>query len=212
MSPGDFNAEQIHQPGHTVSFLAGDHEIGRLFAGPGEFGPDAAIIGDQRPLWHARPIGANAIVEGIGATRIDGVAFMIDPFDVRAEAHAAGKVQRDMHAEPAIDRRRVNQPRKHRLSGKAEIVALGENERRHLVGRVTFDAARQRLRAKAGRIDHCVESHRARIAAAELHLPLRRYEGHALDRRLERDRAAAILQFAPQRQHVAMAVEHAGFR
>ena len=32
VSPRNLDAEQIHQPGHAVSFLAGDHEIGRLFA------------------------------------------------------------------------------------------------------------------------------------------------------------------------------------
>ena len=37
-----------------------------------------------------------------------------------------------MHAEPAVDRRRIDQPRKDRPAGKAEIIALGEHERRHL--------------------------------------------------------------------------------
>ena len=50
------------------------------------------------------------------------------------------------------------------------------------------------------------------IAAAELHVPVRRLVGHALDRCLERDHAAAVFQIAPQRQHETVAVDDAGFR
>jgi hypothetical protein len=68
------------------------------------------------------------------------------------------------------------------------------------------------LRAKTGRVDHRVKLNNARIAAAELHLPLPRLKAHPLDRRFERDHAAAIFQFAPQRTHVSVAVDDAGFR
>ena len=48
--------------------------------------------------------------------------------------------------------------------------------------------------------------------AGELHQPVRRDMPHALDARFEGDAAAVIFQFAPQRQHVSVAVDDAGFR
>ena len=210
--PRGFNAEQIDQPGHAVRRFGGDHKVGRLFTRTGQLRPDAAIVRHQRSIGQARPIGSNALIKGIRTARIDGVALVIDPLDVRAEAHAAGKVERDMHAEPAIDRRRIDQPREDRPSGEGEIVAFGKHERRHFLGRVILDLPRQRLRAEPGGIHHRIEFHGAGVAAAELHFPVRRRVGHALDRRFERDAAAAIFQFAPQRQHVAVTVDDAGFR
>ena len=72
--------------------------------------------------------------------------------------------------------------------------------------------AGQILRAETARVDHRVKLNNARIAAAELHLPLPRLEAHPLDRGFECDHAAAIFQLAPQRAHVSVAVDDAGFR
>src|ERR1700722_227064 len=60
--------EQVHQPRHAVILRAGDHEIGLAFALAGQFWPDAAIIRYQRAVGQARPIGADALVETVGAT------------------------------------------------------------------------------------------------------------------------------------------------
>ena len=52
----------------------------------------------------------------------------------------------------------------------------------------------------------------AGIAAAETHLPMRRLVAELFDRRAERDHAAAIFKLAPQRAHITVAVDDAGFR
>ena len=52
----------------------------------------------------------------------------------------------------------------------------------------------------------------AGFAAAKLHVPLPALVAHAFDRRFKRDHAAAILELALHRQHVAVAVDDAGFR
>ena len=159
--------------GRPCADRPGDHEIRRRLARAGKLRPDAAIVRHERACRQAGPVGADAVIEGVGPPGIDRVAFLRDPFDIGTEPHASGKVDGDVHAEPAVDRRRIDEPRKHRPAGKAEIIALGEDEAGHLVGRIALDAAGKRLSAEARGIHHGVEGDRAGVAAAELHPPLR---------------------------------------
>src|SRR5207248_8791981 len=120
--------------------------------------------------------GADARIETIGAARIDRVVFLADPLDVRPETHAACHIECAMNAKPTVDRRWINQPGKYRPAGIAEVIALAEHKPRHLLGGIAFDAARQCLRAQPRGIDDGVEIQRARVPAAELHLPVRLLE------------------------------------
>src|SRR5262249_37423722 len=155
-----FDAEQADEPRHAVFGGTRDQKVGLRFAGAAQLRPDAGIVRHQRAVGQARPITANAGVETVGAARIDRVIFFRDPLDVRTKPHAAGHIEGDMNAKSAVDRRRINQPRKYRAAGIAEVIALAEHKLRHLLGRIVFDAARQRLRAEAGGIDDGVEIER----------------------------------------------------
>ena len=139
----------------------------------GKLRPDAAIVRHERPCRQAGPIGADAVIEGVGPLGIDRVAFLRRSIRRRDRTACVRQGRGDVHAEPAVDRRRIDEPRKHRPAGKAEIVALGEDEAGHLVGRIALDAAGKRLSAEARGIHHGVEGYRAGVAAAELDLPLR---------------------------------------
>ena len=118
-----------------------------------------------------------------------------------------------MHAEPARDRHRIDEPREHRPARVAEVVALGEHEPRHPLGRIAFGRARELLRAEAGAIDHRVDARADCGSAPPKCASQPPPDGHQpLDRRVERDDAAAILKVAAQRQHEAVAVDDAGLR
>src|SRR4029077_10570443 len=114
-----------------------DHEIGRRFARPCQLRPDAGIIWLQRIVRQSRPVATNTVVERLRPLRIDVVVLLFDPLDVRSKSHAAGKIERHVSAETAIDTwGRVDQPRKHWTSGVAIVIATRQHESRHALLRI----------------------------------------------------------------------------
>ena len=121
-------------------------------------------------------------------------------------------IERHVHAEPARYGHRIDQPGKHRPAGIAEIAPLAEEQPRHPLGRIALGRTAELLGAEPGGVDDGIDGDRCRIGAAEMRLPSAGRPHEALDRRVERDHAAAILEVALEREHVAMAVDDAGFR
>jgi hypothetical protein len=68
-----------------------------------------------------------------------------------------------MHAEPAFGRHRIDKTRKWRTHRQRKIVALGEVQRRYLVGRHSGNGPRNGLGGEPGRIDDapCAKPRRA---------------------------------------------------
>ena len=183
-----------------------DPEIGGAAAGAGELRPDPGVIGHQGPVGQAGPVAADRVVEQGAPGGIDPVIEAVDPFHVRPEAHASGEIQGEVDAKPAIDRGRVDQVPEGRPAGAAEIVAAGEHEGRHPLGRIARGGAGERLRPEACGIHHRIAGKFAgrRPAEARDPAPLRPRQG--LHRRVEGEHPAAILDVAEQRQHQAVAV------
>ena len=148
-----------------------DHEIGSRLAGTRQLRPDAAIVRGERVIRQPRPVIANAPVERERAVSVDVVILALDPFHIRAKAHATGEIERHVHPESARHRHRINQPREHRPAGEAEIVALGEHEAWHPLGRVPFGRQRQALGAEPGAVDDRIEAQPLRLAAADRDVP-----------------------------------------
>src|ERR1700736_5718462 len=112
--PGRFNPEQVYQTAQPVVLWGLDDEIRSGLARPAELGPNSGIIGHQRAIGEPGPIGPNPRIERVGAPRVDVIGFVLDPFDIRAEAHPPGKVEGHMGTQSAIDRRWIYQPGKYR--------------------------------------------------------------------------------------------------
>src|SRR5215831_2894897 len=90
--PWGFDAEELHQAEETVILRRVDDKIGGRLARTGEFRTDARIIREQPFTLEAGPIGADARVKELGPTGIDLVGFLVDPLDIRAEAHASRQI------------------------------------------------------------------------------------------------------------------------
>jgi len=97
-----------------------------------------------------------------------------------------------------------------RENGERKVVALGEKQRRDLVGRQAVDGASDRLRIQPRRIDDegRGEPHRLRPAS---------FDRNAVamgpprdDRRRERDHRPIRLRIALERQHEGVTIDNAG--
>jgi hypothetical protein len=111
-------------------------EVGGGGAAARELGPHAAVRGQQRVVAEAGPVAADVGGEGRARRGVDRVVDVVrvgvgEPFDVGAEARLAGEVERQVHAEAAVGRRRIDQARERRAAAQREVAALRELERRH---------------------------------------------------------------------------------
>ena len=111
---------------------------------------------------------------------------------------------RSMRAEPALDRRGIDQLRERRPAGEAEVVALREHETRDARLRISLGRARDPLRAKPGRIDHRIDGD-VPASAPPKGLPILPPLLQPFNRCVERDHAAAIFKVAFEREHEARA-------
>ena len=101
--------EQMHEAGQAMPCGSVDQKVRGRLALAGELRPDAAIIRNDRIVGQRRPVGAHARIERLRAARIDRVALLLDPLDIGSKAHAPGEIERHVRAEPALDRRRIDQ-------------------------------------------------------------------------------------------------------
>ena len=148
----------------------------------------------------------------LGARRVHLIVDVVDPFDVRAEARLAGHVEREVDAEPAGLRYRIDQARERRLLAAAEVIALGEISGRDLFDRHALDDARRRRRIEAGGVDEKVACERHWRFAAGFELDDPATGLRTQERRVKREGRTGILGVAAQRQHIGVAVDDPGRR
>ena len=97
----------------------------------GRFWPDPRISGRQNAIGKAGPVAANGGVEALPPLRIDRVIDAVHPLDVRTKAGLPRQIERQVDAETARLRDRVDEMTKRRPgAGEREVVALGEIFRR----------------------------------------------------------------------------------
>src|SRR5579859_2082981 len=99
-----------------------DFEIVRRPRLPAELGADPAIARLQAAGVDLRPDAFGGCPELFGAIRVDRVIEAVDPLDIRPEARATAQIKRQVDAEAACDRYRIDQPRK---GGRALIHEVG---------------------------------------------------------------------------------------
>ena len=127
------------------------------------------------------------------------VGVGIDPFDVRPEARLPAEVERQVHAEAARLRHRIDQPRERRPAGQRVVVALGVSAAAaHGRASSPADARGERRRVQPGGVDDDARRQRHRRCAADLHHDAgRRRTSIELDRRQQGDAAARALRARP---------------
>src|ERR1700732_5535561 len=103
------------------------HEIGSGLARPRQRGPQPVIVWRKRIVRQLRPVRADALIEGGRPRGRDVVVLLLDPFHVRPETHAAGEIERHVHAEPTRHGDGVDEPRRYRSPEEAEVISFGEN-------------------------------------------------------------------------------------
>src|ERR1043166_7269148 len=120
----------MNEAGRAMLARTVNHEIGGGLARPGELRPDAAGVRHELAVREPGPIGADARVETVGAAGVDVVGLAVDPLHVGTEAHAAGKIEGDVDAEPAVDGGGIDQAGKRRAAPATNGVPLREHEER----------------------------------------------------------------------------------
>jgi len=134
--PGTLDAQQIDERVESLRAFLLDVEVGEGRAGGAarapEFGPDPAVVEVDGGGVDARQVGADELdgfgeAGGAGRERVRR-GRVGDPFDVGAEADAAGHVERQVRAEAAVAGHRRGVEERRRLGvrgGVAEVRAFG---------------------------------------------------------------------------------------
>jgi hypothetical protein len=92
------------------------------------------------------------------------IGLVLEVIDRETEARLAAQVQRQVHAQAAGHRHRVDQVLKRRTLRQAEIVALGEPGHRQLGLRQPRRAPRQRQRLQARSVDQAARGHAGAVS------------------------------------------------
>ena len=143
-----------------------DLEVGSGGPGRRDLGAHAGETRCEGPIGQARVVATDGLVEGGRARFIERVVHPVGPLHVRAEPGPAGQVDRQMRAEAARHRDRVDEVPEGRTSGHHEIVAFGEVLRSNGPGRDALDLARHLRCPRAGAIDHQPEANGGRVPVA----------------------------------------------
>ena len=111
-------------PGRTV-----DAEIGRRLAGSVDLCAHPAVGRLQGAIGQTGPITANRFVENIGPRGIDLVIDLLGRLDVQplvigSEAGLSAQIEREVHTEPGIDWRRVDELTEGRRPRQTVIACL----------------------------------------------------------------------------------------
>jgi hypothetical protein len=75
-----------------------NQEVSRRIVRSPELGANSGVSRIQRGLFEARPVAPDGAGEGAPASFIERIVHLVDPGDIRAEAHAAGEIERGMNA------------------------------------------------------------------------------------------------------------------
>src|SRR5215470_6130393 len=140
-----------------------DPEIRGRFAATRQFGTYSGVIRDERAVRKARPVRPDGRIEHGDTSSIDIEVVAVDPLHVGAKSHAAGKIERDMDAEPTRHRRRIDETAECRPPGVGKVVSLSEYESRHAIRRIAFGGTRELLSAVTSRIHDGIDRERSRL-------------------------------------------------
>ncbi len=195
-----------------------DHEIGRRRLRARDLRSNARVSRREPVIAQRRPVSANGPIERIATARVDRVVERLrieigaEPLDVRAEADAAGEIERGVHAETAVLGQRIHEMRERAAARVREVVAFGKEGARDRRAR-RAELVRETRRMQPGGVDDRPRRQRERAVARrafELHRGAGRTRGRAA--RVRGDRAAGSFEVASQRQHERVAVDDAGRR
>ena len=176
--------------------------------------PQATPEGAVRELG---PVTAHGAVEARAARRIDRKIHRVgivgfEPFDVGPKSHASGEIERQMHAEPARLRDRIDESGKARRSRMGEIGALGEEKTRSTELRDPADRRGDRVRPRSCRKNEMTRRNGQRSRGRRrLDLEFLGFFLAATQTVIEKNRASPILDLAKERQHQTMGIDEAGF-
>src|SRR5262249_24556360 len=147
-----------------------DYEIVRRSALWTQLGGDSGVSGLERRFRDLRPIATNGGCEIGYTTFVEGIVDPIDPLHVGTEPRAPVEIERDVDAEAAGHRDRIDEMAERGGTGEHEIMAAGVMGGRNSILGNSGDRASERLRAQAGGIHHGGATDRDRIVAADLQL------------------------------------------
>src|SRR5215469_10144973 len=207
--PRGLYAIEVDEPAHAVRLRPLDEEVCRGRARAAQLGTDTGIAGAQRPVGQCRPVAADRPIETIGAGRINGVIQLLDPLDVRPELRLAGEVEREVHAQAAGLRDRIDEVFERRLPLQHVIVALGVEGWRNAPLRNACDVPRQLLSVQAGAVDYDLRRELRSLVGADFEPNGVAAAVPPRHRRVACDDAAGVLEIPPQREHEAVAVDDA---
>ena len=186
-----------------------DHEIRSVRSLGVDFRAYPRVSGVKGTVGQTFPILADGFVKQLTPGGVDGVIDLVDPFDIGAEFDLSAQIDGDVYTQSAQRvGHRIDQACERRFATpQSEINTTREILAGDAVGGNALDAARDRLRIKARRIDDMIAKKLHRFVTTDAQKNAVVANLTADDGAVEGDHRPMILGFALVGKHQAMAVD-----